>query len=646
MTRRPAIRSIPFMTQAAKPAATPQIQRPVVRSTAQLLLGVFSGLMMLGGVHAADATPLRLEDALRAAVDQHPSVAARRSDRKAAEMKLEVAERQRLPGLVAQSGSDANGARNTTVRVSQPLWTGGRITGEIDLAQAAISQAQATIVQAQQDIMVRVATAFTELGRVQARQLAARSNVLEHERLASMIQRRVDSQISPVSDSVQASARLSQARAELNLLEAQALKARSALAQATGQPVSDIALPAQRSMDDQTLAGLTASALAYSPVLRRLEHEYQGASADMAVRRSAAFPQVQMRLDHNRTRVGSNTQIYLAIDAQTGAGFSVMASVREAEAKREAIESQIQASRRDTIDAIAADWADLRSQNEQSLNLTSQVQSTTSVFDSFVRQYAVGRKGWNDVLNAQREVAQARFQLADSDWGALRSALRLQIATGMLSAEQIVLAPAPEATPTATTSHPVPPVAAANPQPLASPASEAPATAEASPKAEAPAEAPAAAAAEASPVAETVVVVEAPVTAKASPNAEAQAETPAAANTSPAAETVAAAEAPVSAEAPAAADASPAAQAPLDAKAPAMPETPPTADTSAAAAGDAAPHTPEVAPATVEQTAQPSETATAMTQAPPQQQPGESAVANLAPPKASWSNPRELPAAH
>lgn len=63
--------------------------------------------------------------------------------------------------------------------------------------------------------------------------------------------------------------------------------------------------------------------------------------------------------------------------------------------------------------------------------------STVSVYDSFVRQYAVGRKGWNDVLNAQREVAQARFQLADVDSGALRARLRLELITGLITAQTL-----------------------------------------------------------------------------------------------------------------------------------------------------------------------------------------------------------------
>lgn len=372
------------------------------------------------------------------AATEHPSVAASRSERQAASMKLDVAERQRYPNLVAQSASNALGERINTLRIEQPLWTGGRITGEIDVANATIRQSDAALLQAQQDIMLRVAAAFTELGRIRARQLAAHDNVQEHERLASMIARRVSSQVSPASDSIQASSRLSQARSELTQLDALALRALSTLRQATGAPVTDVALtPPPQRLAWRGLDETIAAATDHAPALRKLQAELEAATAEIAVRRSGAFPRVSLRLD--RTYGGSlaGTQAYVGLDFQTGAGFSVQASVREAQARRDAIRSQIEALRRDTIDAVSGDWADLGAFSAQTTTLQSQVASTVSVYDSFVRQYAVGRKGWNDVLNAQREVAQARFQLADVDSGALRARLRLELITGLITAQTL-----------------------------------------------------------------------------------------------------------------------------------------------------------------------------------------------------------------
>lgn len=398
-----------------------------------LALSMALGLVSAPGLGAA----LALHEALQLAVSAHPSIAASRSEREAALMQLEGAERQRYPGVVAQSGNDASGNRITTLRLEQALWSGGRISGEIEVANATIRQSEAAMVQSQQDIMLRVVAAFTELGRIQSRYIAAQDNLREHERLVSMIERRVASQVSPASDGIQAQARLSQARAELHQLDAQALRARSALSQATGQTVTAIALPQMPLLDWGGVGEVLDAALDFSPTLRRLGNELEAASATIDVRRSSAYPQVSLRLDRSYGGEANESKIYVALEYQTGAGFAVQSGIREAQARRESIQHQIGAARRDILDSVSGEWADLRALSAQTRDLHAQAENTRAVYESFVRQYAVGRKGWNDVLNAQRELAQARYQLADVETGALRAALRVELLSGRLRADTL-----------------------------------------------------------------------------------------------------------------------------------------------------------------------------------------------------------------
>ena len=270
---------------------------------------------------------------------------------------------------------------------------------------------------------------------MRARQVAAQSNVKEHERLAALIARRVSSEVSPASDGVLAQARLSQARAELTQLEALEARARSTLAQAISRDVDGIELPGQRMLGYPSLSIATDAALDFSPALRRLTAEEEAAAAEVTVRRGNTRPKVVARYDRtfgNQSLEGD--QFFVAVEYQTGAGLSSLSSVREAEARKNATRLAREAARRDLVDGVASDWADMETLGRQTRDLRAQVDSTTAVFDSFVRQYAVGRKSWIDVLNAQREAAQARYALADAEWGALRATLRLQLATGELQA--------------------------------------------------------------------------------------------------------------------------------------------------------------------------------------------------------------------
>jgi len=381
--------------------------------------------------------PMNFEEALRIAVTTHPSVNSRRNDVQAANARLDAAVRQRYPGFQAQTGKDVNGSDTSTMRLEKTLWNGGRTAADIEGAEAGIRSSYASVTLAQQEIMARVISSFTDLGRVKTRQLVAQSNVQEHERLAALIGRRVESQISPMSDGTMANARLAQARAELNQLTALAERAQSSLTQALGKPVTDIQTPSFPNLSGTNDFLIRQKALDYSPALRRLSAEEAVLTADIESRKSALWPQIKLRAEKNTGGSINKSQVYVTLDYQTGAGFVAQAQIQEAVSKLDSLRSSRQAAERDALESINADLADLKSQQLQLKDLRDQVLATTEVFDSSIRQYSVGRKTWIDVLNAQREVAQSRYAQADAEWGYLRSAMRVNLSTGDLIPESM-----------------------------------------------------------------------------------------------------------------------------------------------------------------------------------------------------------------
>ena len=381
---------------------------------------------------SSGASALTLDEALNLAMTEHPSVISRQKDLDAAESRLQGAERQQFPNLVLQSGKDYLGNRTNTYRVEQSLWTGGRLTGQIDAANAGVESAKNNLQVSKVDIMDKVIQSYTDLGRVQARIEVARANVREHERLADLIARRVGGEVSPTSDGVMGVARLSQARADLSQLMAQEARARSALAQAIGKDVGNIFVPGQQNLEFTDFNTMLMRSLDYSPKLQRLDAEEKAQQADVQIKSSANWPQIVLRVDKTVGGIVPSNQTYVAVDYQSSSGFANVTQVREAMAKLESLTASKEALRRELVDQVSGDWADLQAYKLQLQDLRAQVNTTNEVFDSFVRQYAVGRKTWIDVLNSQRDVAQARYQQADADWGMLRSTLKLQLATGTL----------------------------------------------------------------------------------------------------------------------------------------------------------------------------------------------------------------------
>ncbi|MNT38246.1 hypothetical protein D3C72_1744320 [compost metagenome] len=79
------------------------------------------------------------------------------------------------------------------------------------------------------------------------------------------------------------------------------------------------------------------------------------------------------------------------------------------------------------------DWNEAEASRQRLGNAGEASTTSTQVFESYARQYVIGRKSWNDVLNAVRESTQARFSLEDTRAQAIAASLRLAAQTGTLA---------------------------------------------------------------------------------------------------------------------------------------------------------------------------------------------------------------------
>lgn len=410
--------------------------------TGRLFIYFFPLVLLLGsGVSSAQSASLA--EVLRLSADTHPSVTSRRSEVDAAQKAVSGAEWGRFPAFGVASSATQSGDTIASAQLQQPLWAGGRITAEIDGAEARLKAAQARLTESQRDIMIKSASAYAEVLRTGKRLAAAESNVAEHTRLYDMIKRRVDSEVSPSIDETLAMARLQQAIAEKMQIESLLANAESALSQTIGQQIKKAQLKPQEPLPVSfgSVEQVRVAAIDTSPVLERLAADELGAEADIDSRRAAFWPKVSAKVERifggKDSEVVDRTRNLLVVEFQPGAGLSAMSGVEGAIARRDAARSTKEASRRDILEQVTSQWNEIISLRGQIRPLRDLDARSAEVVDSYIRQYSVGRKNWLDVLNAQRELTQARFSLADAEASLLLSTVKLNINTGLLTASNV-----------------------------------------------------------------------------------------------------------------------------------------------------------------------------------------------------------------
>ena len=191
----------------------------------------------------AEAPPLSLEDALRQAFEQ-------RSDLKAAEAQVEAAERarsaaraERLPsfavradyGVIGTNPSQAHGTFTVAGTIRVPIWQGGRVRGQTEVADAALDQRRAELEDLKGRVESEVRNAYFDLQAAASQVEVARTNIKVATQNLDLTRQKFDAGISDNVEVVQSQEALSTANTDyINSVFAHNL-AKLSLARAIGR---------------------------------------------------------------------------------------------------------------------------------------------------------------------------------------------------------------------------------------------------------------------------------------------------------------------------------------------------------------------------------------------------------------------------
>jgi outer membrane protein TolC len=170
----------------------------------------------------AEAPPLSLEDALKQALEQ-------RSDLKAAQAQVEAAERarsaaraERLPsfavhadyGVIGTNPSQSHGTFTVAGTVRVPIWQGGRIKGQTEIAEAALDQRRAEAEDVKGRIESEVRTAYFDLQAAASQVEVARTNIRVATQNLELTRQKFEAGVSDNTEVVQSQEALSTANTD------------------------------------------------------------------------------------------------------------------------------------------------------------------------------------------------------------------------------------------------------------------------------------------------------------------------------------------------------------------------------------------------------------------------------------------------
>lgn len=376
------------------------------------------------------ASPLNYRHYLGVVINQHPSVQSAQNQLESARQDVQGAKWQFMPtpSLGAEkSNKSADGLsdrRTTFARLQQPLWTGGRLTAQLDKAQAQETIAILTLAEQRLTLAQRWLQLWAETQAADLKVQAFADSEDQHRKYVLQVQSRAKEGQAPRSDTQLSLTRLAAVQAELEQARAQKRQAISRLEQLYGGPLPitaiqwTAALPSKintTTTPQRTANDWLAMVQDQHPSLQKAAAVTRTVQADVELSKAKTYPELYVRgeiLDGDVSK--HNRQIYIGMTSSFGAGLSNLSTIAAAQAKLDAQAHEIEIRRRDIADQVQADVQSLESQTQRLQYLEQAYASAHEYLQASERQFAAGRKSWQELMNTAREKAQNMAQLADA----------------------------------------------------------------------------------------------------------------------------------------------------------------------------------------------------------------------------------------
>jgi outer membrane protein, adhesin transport system len=331
---------------------------------------------------------------------------------------------------IEQSNGDSKVVNNRTkfARLQQPLWTGGRLSAQLERSLALEEVAEWGLQEQQLTLAMRWLELWAEVQAAELRVQAFSESETQHQLYMRQVLHRAQQGQAPASDVELSQSRLLAVQSDLAQARSQTRQAVSKLQQMWGPqdwPSSQIdwlsSLPSAAQEIDPWIAfdgvDWLSMALAQHPSLRKIEASALVAKADVDLARAHLSPEIYLRGEITKGDVNptvTTRQLFVGLSSSLGAGLSVGSAIAAAQTRLDANSQEAEVARRNISDQIQADTQLLQMQAQRFKLLQQAAQSNQQFLLSSERQFEAGRRSWQELMNTAREKAQTLVQVAEA----------------------------------------------------------------------------------------------------------------------------------------------------------------------------------------------------------------------------------------
>ncbi len=401
-----------------------------MKKTTPLIIALLFAYFSQNQTHGATQTlHIKPHQLISLALQRNPQILSIEKEQMARGFETQAAKSQWLPSpsISVEKGHDrprlSLNQKTETFRLSQPIYTGGRLTAGLKKSQAA----EQTTYFARQTALIRLSETLLEtiggLATAHQKKQSFEESEEKHLQYLALVSRRARLGQSAKADVSLAESRLLAVQADLlaarNEIELQKIRLKN-LCQCNDEEISALDIHSLLQYVSQPNTAnkdieIENQALQISPMIKRMEQEQQITEALELEAKSVFYPQVSLRMDHTRgDNTGTDNILFLNVNLAIGAGLSAFQTLSAAQERVQGKSMEIEAEKINALQTIQSLLLIEKTTKTREILLKEAFATASSVMQASERLFLSGRKSWQELLNAARENYNAEVQFIDA----------------------------------------------------------------------------------------------------------------------------------------------------------------------------------------------------------------------------------------
>lgn len=381
---------------------------------------------------------IMFEDMVSKIMKNHPIVASSNEAIKGADASLDSAFWQYFP--TPSVGLSRNGrASQTSAKLEQPIWAGGRIDATYNQALASKNEALFDLDEKKRKLLETILTHTQNYIDARYSKEALMEGLTRLEGFSEMINRKIGAGVASLSDKRLLQARITQIKTDIisnQFKEEISLKQLSIL---MGEEIDKINFKDKFSLEDMDKNELLKKVTLYDPTLAKVEEQIKIAGYEIEKQEANLYPSLSVSAEHITGNIydeKSNTKdnvVYLKLQSTFGAGLSLFSNIEQAKIKQQKLKYDKLSYESELANIFWQDYNNMMVSKSKISNYDVNKELSNDVFESNKRLFLADKKQWLDLVNSSKELMDIDISSASTKVMYMISKYKVAIRTGLIN---------------------------------------------------------------------------------------------------------------------------------------------------------------------------------------------------------------------